>query len=337
MLVRRTLSSSMKSLIQHNVYTKDNIGMIASSFSFSYGGSKLFFSFVSDRASPRRIFTTGLLLTGICCLLFPVSTGVVMACVLWFIAGVVQGCGWAPCVIFLKNWYSPSQIGTWWSILSASGNVASALSPLIILYITNLSNWTISYYLIGITTLVLSCAMTYTIKDSPQEIGSKAQTITKKDKSISNTGNEKWYSVFLIFNLWVISFLYACILLLKYGVLSWMQLFLVEAGKKPETIAAASVGVFQVGGMAGNIISGYISDLFMVKVQHCSGYNVHVILVVNFLNILSLSQRARLCPRAPILLSLSVLLVLALHVYRTSVGEDTPEVIFLISHLQTSW
>ncbi len=37
-------------------------------------------------------------------------------------------------------------------------------------------------------------------------------------------------------------------------------------------------------------------------------------------------QRARLCPRAPVLCLLSLLLVVATHLYRTSAGEDTPEV-----------
>ncbi len=37
-------------------------------------------------------------------------------------------------------------------------------------------------------------------------------------------------------------------------------------------------------------------------------------------------QRARLCPRAPVLFLLTLLLVVATHMYRTSAGEDTPEV-----------
>ena len=273
MLVRKTLPSSMQSLIQHNIYTKDNIGMITSSFSLAYGLSKFTFSFVSDHVSPRRLFISGLLLTSFCCILFPVCNGVAMACVVWFIAGVVQGCGWAPCVILLKTWYSPSQIGTWWSILSAAGNIASALSPLIILYITTMSDWTVSYYLIGIITFVLGCVMVYTIKDSPEEIGIRSAFIQTKEKAAKSSKKEgNWYSVFMIFDLWVVALIYASVYLVNYGVLGWMQLFLVEVAKKSDTVAAASVSVYQVGGMVGNITTGYVSDLLLVKVRSATKF-----------------------------------------------------------------
>ena len=268
LLMRKTLPSSMQNLIQYKGFTKDNVGMIASSFAFAYGVSKLVFSFVADRASPGKLFVTGLLLNGICCIVFPVSTGVSMACAIWFTAGVVQGCGWPPCVNLLKAWYPPSQMGTWWSILSGAGNIASGLSPLLILYITRQSDWAISYYLIGITAFVLGCIMFYTIKDSPKDVGVRTDIVHKDKENGKKTSDvdSQWYAVFLYSDVWVISYLYVCVNMVKDGVLGWMQLFLVEVGSKPDAVAAASVGVFQMGGLIGNLMIGYFSDLFLVKV-----------------------------------------------------------------------
>lgn len=277
MMVRRTLSSSMASLLQNEVFTKDSVGMVASSFSFSYGVSKLLFSFVSDHVSPGVLFVSGLALTGVCCVLFPVCSGlVVSACAVWGVAGIVQGCGWPPCVILIKAWFTPTQVGTWWSVLSAAGNVASILSPLVILYITTLSDWRLSYYVIGIVTLALSCLMTYTIKDSPRDISVSNDTSKTTKDNVSSAATDGWYSVFLIFDLWVIGLVYAGASVVKDGVAAWMVVFLVEVGNKSLTVAAASVGVFQAGGMIGNLVTGYISDLLLVKVL--VDYTVYILI-----------------------------------------------------------
>ena len=259
----------MQNLIQHMRFTKDNVGMIASSFAFSYGISKLVFSFVADHVSPGKLFVSGLLLNGICCIVFPVSSSVTMACIVWFTAGIVQGCGWPACVPLLKSWYPPTQIGTWWSILSGAGNIASGLSPLLILYITQQSDWATSYYLIGISAFIVGCVAFFTIKDSPKDVGIRTNIVHKnkeKGKKTSDSGGSSWYAVFLYFDLWVVSYLYLNASLVKDGVLGWMQLFLVEVGDKSEAVAAASVGIFQMGGLIGNLVIGYFSDLLLVKV-----------------------------------------------------------------------
>ena len=269
LLMRKTLPSSMQNLIQYKGFTKDNVGMIASSFAFAYGISKLVFSFIVDHVSSRKLFVTGLLLNGICCIVFPVSTGVTMACIVWFTAGIVQGCGWPSCVPLLKSWYPPTQIGTWWSILSGAGNIASGLSPLLILYITQQSDWATSYYLIGTAAIIVGCIAFFTIKDSPKEVGIRADIVHKskeKVKKTSSGGGGPWYAVLLYFDLWIISYIYMSVSVVKDGVLGWMQLFLVEVGDKSGAVAAASVGVFQMGGLIGNLVIGYFSDLLLVKV-----------------------------------------------------------------------
>ena len=251
--------------------------MIASSFSLAYGISKFVASILSDHFSPRRLFVTGLLLNGVCCVLFPMSKSVSLASSLWFITGLVQGLGWAPCAVLLKTWYPPSQMGRWWSVLSSAGNIASGLSPLLILYITKVFDWRTSYYLIGMGSFILGSVVIYSIKDSPEEVGlginflehptlGPKQTRTRENSS-KVTRDGRWYDVFLMGNLWVVSLVYSSVYAVKDGVLSWMQLFLIEVGKKPETVAAASVGMFQVGGMVGNLVMGYVSDLLLVRVS----------------------------------------------------------------------
>ena len=279
MLVRRILPSSTSSLIQHQGFTREDIGMIISSFSSGYGVSKFLSSILSDHCSPRKLFSIGLMLSGFSSILFPVAKNAWTASLVWLLTGVLQGCGWAPCAVLLKSWYPPSHLGRWWSILSSAGNVATAMSPLIIIYISSVSDWTTSYYVCGLATFTVGCIVFMSIKDNPSEIGVKinfgdasasATTTTKEDshrKSKDQSSKHSWYSVFFIYDLWIVGVVYACVYAVKDSLLGWSLLYFTEVSGKSKESAAACTGVTQVGGLLGNIVIGSLSDAFITPVS----------------------------------------------------------------------
>lgn len=326
-LVRKTLPSTMSSLIQHQGFSRDDIGMIASCFATSYGWSKFMGAIISDHASTRKVFSCGLILSGLCGILFPLASNISLACGLWFILGIVQGLGWPPCVVLLNSWYPPSQIGRWWSILSSSGNITAALLPLLVIFITSTLHWDVCYYLFGMLTFSIGLLAMFTIRDSPTDIGmgsihkeapSKHNTgeriiddeknagsncidkskfekgystpnkpETKLDEYTSAGGKDQettkhhnahknknaptrscsWYSVFFLPNLWVVNAVYSILYLVNSCATNWTQLYFVQEVNMTETSAATCYSMFQVGAIAGNLVSGYISDLLVTPVS----------------------------------------------------------------------
>ena len=279
MFVRKTLPSSMSSLIQHQGFNRNDIGFIASSFAGSYGISKFFVSILSDHFSPRILFSFGLVLSGLCCIIFPLAKSVLFASTLWFTVGLVQGFGWAPCAVILKSWYPPSHLGRWWSVLSSAGNLATAISPLFIIYITSLFGWTMSYYLIGLSSLLIGIMLLFSIKNSPEELGIQTTFSSKVKDKIKDDHNDvkdlsskekklTWYSVFLFRDVWVVSGVYAAVYAVKEGVISWSQLYFIQVAMKSQTASAACASTSQIGGMLGNLVTGYVSDLFVTPVSN---------------------------------------------------------------------
>lgn len=270
MLIRKNLPSTMTSLIQHQGFSKNDIGMISSCFAASYGWSKFAGAIISDRASSRKVFSWGLVLAGMCSLLFPLASSVKLACIVWFFEGITQGLGWPPCVILLKSWYPSSQIGRWWSLLATAGNIVSACIPLLVIFITSISHWTASYYLFGICGLSVGITVLFTIKDSPEDIG-LVSFHEKKDKSGSQTdahsAGESWYSVFFLADLWVVSAVYAILYVMNSTAWNWSQLYFVQEAGLSHAVAAACYSVYQIGAMAGNLTSGYLSDMFVTPVS----------------------------------------------------------------------
>ena len=274
-LCRKSFPSSTPNLTAEAGLGKDDLGIIASSFALSYGFSKFFNSLLSDHVSARKMFSAGLVLSGLGCFLFPGSLdqGVPISAALWFAEGAIQGLGWAPCAKLLKIWYPPSQMGTWWSLLSSAGNVAAGVSPLLFTYISSVFHWRVGFHIIGSLTLVLGLIVFFTIRDTPSEIGVEFdfQKTDQQDQKQGTTRGSpvplKWYSVLLYRDLWVASVGYVVLSGVKTAVSDWSLLYFVQVAMKPQAVAAACMGSMQLGAIVGLLCTGYISDRIMTQVH----------------------------------------------------------------------
>ena len=272
-LCRKSFPSSTPNLIAEAGLTKDDIGVISSSFAVSYGFSKFFNSLLSDHVSARKMFSVGLVLSGLGCLLFPGSvSSIPISAALWFAEGVIQGLGWAPCAKLLKVWYPPSQMGTWWSILSSAGNVAAGTSPLLFTYLSSVFSWRVGFYIIGTITVTLGLAVVLTIKDSPSELGVELTFENSKSDDSNKHKHEtsppmlRWYSVLLYKDLWVVSVGYAVLYAVKMSIADWSLLYFMQVAGKPQAVAAACIGTMQFGAIVGLLCTGYVSDRIMTQV-----------------------------------------------------------------------
>lgn len=280
-LCRKAFPSSIPNLISDNGLSKDDVGIISSSFAVSYGFSKFFNSLLSDHVSARKMFSVGLVFSGIGCLLFPLTIrSIPISATLWFVEGILQGLGWAPCAKLLKVWYPPSQMGTWWSVLSSSGNVAAAVSPLLITYISSLFDWNISFYIIGTFTIALGLTVVFTIIDSPSDIGVELtfqKTENTAKRKSNNLSSIRWYSVLLYKDLYIVSVGYAVLSVVKTSVADWSLLYFIQVAGKPQAVAAACMGTMQLGAIVGLFTTGFVSDRIMTQVN----YSLNVMYVID--------------------------------------------------------
>ena len=225
---RKSFVSTMAELRKDRGFTLDQLGTIASSFSLSYGISKFLSAILSDVASSKLMFSSGLGMCGICVIVFPLCPSSLLCCVVWGIGGLLQGFGWPACAKLLKVWYPPERVGTWWSVLSSSGNIAAAISPLFITYISQFTSWETSYYIIGSVAFVLSLLFLSTITDSPEE-PIQADIVHKQQsqKEVS------YFQLFTSLELLAISSIYFLLYVIRGAVCDWGLLYFTEHAKMP--------------------------------------------------------------------------------------------------------
>ena len=220
---RKSFVSTMSELRRDRGFTLDQLGTIASSFSLFYAISKFLSAFLSDVASPKLMFSSALCVCGVCVVLFPFSPSSVLCCVIWSVFASFQGFGWPACAKLLKAWYPPNRVGTWWSVLSSSGNMAAAISPLFITYISRFTSWEASYYIIGTISCFLSLVFLATVTDSPPEPATSNSTQTQKPKE-----SVSYFQLLQSVELMAVSIVYFFLYVTKASVTDWGLLYFME-------------------------------------------------------------------------------------------------------------
>lgn len=235
-MCRRSFTSSIPYLLQDSGFlTTENIGMISSCFATAYGFSKFFSSVLSDHTSPTLMLSLCLGFSGLCCVLFPLANGVWLLCALWFVQGTTQGLGWPACAKILRDWYPRSQLGRWWSILSSSGNLSSAILPVLLAYFHALAGWQFNFYVIGAAGLAMSAAVLLIMRDAPSS-ALREQELPLTLGETSRQDSVGLLSVFYNVDVWLACVLYALLAGVKGATGDWGQLYLMQEAKSPETI-----------------------------------------------------------------------------------------------------
>ena len=168
---RKSFTFAMPGMIQDLHLDKAQLGLLGSIFYITYGISKFASGIISDRSNPRYFMAIGLILTGVCNLLFGMSSSLLMFALFWGMNGWFQGFGWPPCARLLTHWYSHSERGSWWSTWNVSHNVGAFLIPWIVGATMYYFGWRYAMYVPAWICIVGGLFLVNRLRDTPQSLG----------------------------------------------------------------------------------------------------------------------------------------------------------------------
>ena len=257
--------------------TKGQIGLIISSFGASYGVSKLVMGFVSDRSNPRVFLAIGLILSGICNLLFPCSINMIFMIVVWFLNGWVLGMAWPPCAKTLTHWFSDSERGTkmsWWNI---SHNLGAALAPMIatlggtIFLTLNFTKYKGYFYFPGIIAIVTGILYYIFAKDIPVNEGLPTVEEYKNDFPKNYKGKDETepklklkdaFFKYILKNkvLWCVAIANVFVYVIRGGIGQWIPIFLKDTHGLSESDVKIAFILFEIAAILSTPVVGWVSD-----------------------------------------------------------------------------
>jgi len=264
---RRTFASAMPFLIEDLGCAKSDLGFLSSVFAISYGISKFLSGGLADRCNPRYFMAVGLMATGVANIFFGFSSATVVFAIFWGMNGWFQGWGAPPCARLLTYWFSQKERGSWWGIWNTSHSIGGFLIPFFVIYCANNWGWRSALFVPGIACILCGFYLMNRLRDTPQSLG--LPPVERFKEGAPHPKNQEGESSFkeILFKyvlsnklIWVLGASYFFVYLVRMAIGDWGVLFLTETKKYSIIAASSAVACFELGGILGSLVAGWVSD-----------------------------------------------------------------------------
>lgn len=262
--VRKNLPIAMP-LIEHQLHiSKSDLGLFLTLHGVIYGLSKFANGMLADRANARAFLALGLAISAIINVAFGFSSTVVALGVLWMLNGWFQGMGYPPCARLLTHWFAPRELATKMSLWNASHALGGGAIVVLCGYLVrHYGNWRLCFFVPAAIAFSIALALATFLRDTPESVGLPEIEATREPQSARHSFREVlWRRVFSDKYIWLASLANFFVYTIRYAVFDWGPTMLKEF--KGVELASASwmVAAFEVAGLAGILMTGWLTDRF---------------------------------------------------------------------------
>ena len=260
---RLGLSIVKKPLIDHGIFTVEDLGLIGSALFYGYAFGKFLNGFAADHVPPRIFFSSAILISAIFNLLMGWSTLVWVSAILWGLNGWFQGQAAPSAVVTITNWFSLKERGRCYGIWNASHSIGEGLTFFVIAAVVSGFGWRYGFLLPGLICIAVAAWVYAFMQNAPETMGLPGVNEWKDNVHLPAKTDKTWHTqrvVFGIAAIWVVALASALMYVTRYAVNSWGVLYLQETYGYSLIEAGFFLTVNTIAGIAGSVIYGYVSD-----------------------------------------------------------------------------
>lgn len=264
-LGRKGLSVVKTRLVRTEGVDEGALALIDSAFLIAYALGQFASGLLGDRLGPRRLLSLGLLVSAAACAGFGLSSAVVPFLLAFSINGLAQSTGWPGTNKAMADWTPPEKrgriMGVWATCYQVGGVAATALAS----YLLTRQGWRAVFLVPALWLALLAVVVALTLPDkapapslspSPQAPDEPPPAATDDARRAARRALLRSPRV------WSYGAGYFCIKLIRYGILFWLPYYLSRVLNYPEGAAGYYSTSFEIGGVAGAIAFGTLSDRF---------------------------------------------------------------------------
>lgn len=272
---RMAMAVVKQPLIDGNILSAAQLGIIGSAFYFVYAAGKFANGFIADYCNIRRFMVTGLLVSTVVNLLmgvlglahgwwgFSSALLFIVFAVVWGINGYCQSMGAPPGVISLSRWFPLNRRGTFYSILSATPYLGKSISVFALGLVVAWIGWEYGFIFSAIAGVIGSVIILVFVSDTPESKGlPSVQELSGEEVLKTDTLPTKELQKMVVRHpgIWIIALSSAFVYITQHAVSEWGVLFL-QKGKEYSLVSATEIIAFsEAFGIAGTVLAGWLSD-----------------------------------------------------------------------------
>lgn len=257
--VRKNLSVAMPGISEDLGIGKGDLGLFLTLHGVLYGVAKFGNGFLADRANARVFMAAGLVLSALVNVFFGLSSAVVIFGLLWMLNGWFQGMGFPPCARLMAHWFSPKELATKFSMWNTSHSIGAGLVVVLCGYLATY-NWRLCFFVPAGLAVLCAVFLIVMLRDTPPSLGLPEVEGTERGSHTAGLSSALLKQVFVNKYIWLLSMSSFCLYTVRGVVLDWGPSFLTEMKHIPISHAGWVVGTFEASGVAGMLLSGWLTD-----------------------------------------------------------------------------
>ncbi len=269
--VRKNLGIAMPLMSQSLGLDKVALGTFLTLHGVIYGVSKFANGFLADRSNARTFIAVALFASAILNVIFGFSSTVVALGLLWMLNGWFQGMGFPPCARLMANWFPPNQLATKFSIWNSSHNIGSILIVLLCGFLVGggffTPDWRLCFFVPAAIAGVVAVLLWFRLPDTPPSVGLPEVEGTRVDGPEHESAAEfkafLFRQVFRNKYIWLLATANFFVYTIRYAVFDWGPTLLMETKHVKILHAAWMIAGFEVFGLVGALLGGWITDRFL--------------------------------------------------------------------------
>ncbi|HOY57365.1 MAG TPA: MFS transporter [Verrucomicrobiota bacterium] len=257
--VRKNFSIAMPGMGKELGIGKADLGLFLTLHGLLYGVSKFANGILGDRSNARTFMAAGLLLSAIVNVFFGFSSALLTLGVLWMLNGWIQGMGFPPCARLMTHWFPPRELATHFSIWNTSHSIGAGLVVVLCGYLAAY-HWRLCFFVPAGLAILGALYLLVSLRDTPPSLGLPEVEGTRLKASDAGFSSALLRQVFGNKYIWLLGMASFCVYSIRYAVLDWGPTFLTEMKHVRLEHSGWMVAAFEVAGVAGMLISGWLTD-----------------------------------------------------------------------------
>lgn len=252
-LCRKQLSVVKSRLIDDKLVSLDTLAAIDTGYLIAYAAGQFASGLACDRIGPRRLLGFGMLASAAAIAAFGASSHATVFAVTFGVNGLFQSTGWPGTIKAMTPWFSSAErgrvMGLWSTCYQVGGLAATSLATYLLVH----HGWRSTFFVPAVWTGAMGVALLLFLREAPPAASDGRQTLAAPSNWRASLANP------LVWNLGIA---YFCLKLIRYSLLFWLPLYLHKALGYSEGGAGYQSLSFELGGVAGAITAGALSDRF---------------------------------------------------------------------------
>jgi OPA family glycerol-3-phosphate transporter-like MFS transporter/OPA family sugar phosphate sensor protein UhpC-like MFS transporter len=199
---------------------------------------------------------------------FGLSSAIVAFGVFWMLNGWVQGMGYPPCARLMTHWFPPGQLATKMAVWNISHSLGAGMIVVLCGYLVGYG-WRLCFFVPAAMAILCGILLFFALRDTPPSLGLPEVEGTAPplgSAGASDEAGEPSFNAFLtkqVFAnpyIWIVAAANFFVYTVRYAVLDWGPTLLSETKGVRPSHAGWMVGAFEISGMMGMLLSGWLTD-----------------------------------------------------------------------------